>query len=389
MNCGNCGKPLEPGNGTCPHCGALNLGFQEPVNTKMGDQAAVDLGLPDDVEELNDDAPAEVVEETIEEQQPEESIYGEDVDKIEEEKENVPEGLNIDIPTVAAPTEPVGNVTGIDEVNENRNTIGDINVSETENDGIEPRSKLTKAILTLKRTKKIPTKLCIIIVIIFLTIGIITGKLVFSKNVCTVPVSSSLGKTSNNIKSNGKKSETRIGSFIYKIPDDSLYDRRENGLYIYAKDDSWRVYIQEKAGSYSDIANSQKSIKETVKLQGYDVASVVEKNIEDKLFVIINTTKTTQNRLSAYTDAGNDKLFYVEIITSTNDFSEEVLAKVSNILKDCEEVETSETKMEKIPVSDFSEVVIKSSQEYSQVKQAEAEAIKQAKAKESTTQKAQ
>lgn len=371
MNCGNCGKPLEPGNGTCPNCGALNLGFQEPVNTNMNDSSAVNLGLPDDVEELVDDKVEEIKE--VEKVEDTDEVYGEDVNAKEVQNEVEPESINIDIPTVSAPTEPVGNITGINEVNNSETTIGEINSDNGESDGIEPRSKLSKTILKITRTKTLPTKLSVLLIIIFMIIGIITGKLVFSKNVCTVPVQSSIGKSSNSIKSNGKKNETRIGSFVYKIPDDSLYDRRENGLYIYAKDDSWRVYINEKAGSYHDIANSQKSILETVKLQGFDVSDVVEKNIEDKLFVLIKNTKVTQNRLTAFTDAGNDKLFYIEIITSNNDFSEDVLAKVANILKDCESVETPETKMETISVSDFSDVVIKASQEYTQVKQAEDE----------------
>lgn len=378
MNCGNCGKPLEPGNGTCPNCGALNLGFQEPVNTNMNDSSAVDLGLPDDVEELVDDNSEKVEEaEKIENvAATSEDIYGEDVNEKEKQKEIQPESIIIDIPTVTSPAEPVSNVTGINEIDNSQTTIGEVNSDSSESDGIEPRSKLSKTFIKLKRTKTLPTKFSILLIIIFMTIGIITGKLVFSKNVCSVPVQTSIGKSSNSIKSNGKKNETRIGSFIYKIPDDSLYDRRENGLYIYAKDDSWRVYINEKAGSYHDIANSQKSILETVKLQGFDVSDVVEKNIEDKLFILIKNTKVTQNRLTAYTDAGNDKLFYIEIITSNNDFSEEVLAKVANILKDCESVETAESKMELIPVSDFSDVVIKASQEYTQVKQAEDESNK-------------
>ena len=385
MNCGNCGKPLTPGSSTCPHCGALNMGFQDEVKVKQGDSSAVDLGLPDDVEEFideeqvvtNEDGPivdnsnTAIIPEITNHQKPEEEdIYGEDVDAIEASKQATPEGIELDIPTVQEPTKPIENAMGINEVEDNKKTVGEVNTEDLINEGIEPRNKVAKIIIKMKRTKNIPVKLCVMLVIFFAVMGIITGKLVFSKNICYVNPVSDLGKSSK-IKSNGRKSITKVGSYTFKIPDDSVWDRGDDGLYIYSTDDSWRVYIQEQNGLYTNIANAKKSVKETVKNQNLAVDSVFEKEIEDKLFVIVNNTEDLTNRLTAFTDAGHDKVFFVEIVTSTNTFSEEILVKIASILKDAEFVEEKETNMEKIKVKNFAKEVIKASNEYTDLMVAE------------------
>ena len=387
MNCGNCGKPLEPGSSTCPHCGALNMGFQDEVNVKKGDSSAVDLGLPDDVEEFvdeeqvvtNENGPivdnsnVDIIPEiTKQKTEEDEDIYGEDVDAIEKAKEIKPESIELDIPTVQEPVAPVENAMGINEVDDkNKKTVGEVNTEAANvEEGIEPRNKVAKIITRVKRTKTVPVKMCVLLVVFFAVMGIVTGKLVFSKNICITTQRSDLGKSSK-IKSNGKKSETRIGSFIYKIPSDSIWDRGDNGLYIYSTDDSWRIYIKEEDGLYNNIATAKKSIKETVKANGLTVDNVVEKEIEEKLFVIINNTEINLNRLTAFTDAGHDKVFFIEIVTATNTFSEEVLAKAANILKDVEYVEEQETNMEKIAIKNFANVIIKATDEYKELKIAE------------------
>ena len=385
MNCGNCGKPLAPGSSTCPHCGALNMGFQDEVNVKKGDSSAVDLGLPDDVEEFideeqvvtNEDGPivdnsntAIIPEITNVQKREEENIYGEDVDAIEAAKQATPEDLEIDIPTVQEPTNPVGDVTGISEVAEETKTVGEVNTEALINEGIEPRNKVSKILIKMKRTKNIPVKMAIMLIIFFTVMGVITGKLVFSKNICYAKPVSDLGKSSK-IKANGKKSITRVGSYTFQIPSDTIWDRGDNGLYLYSSDDSWRAFIQEQNGLYTNIANSKKSIKETVKQQNLAVENVVEKEIEEKQFVIINNTENITNRLTAFTDAGHDKVFFIEIVTATNTFSEEVLAKISTILKDTEFVEEKETNMEKIKIKNFAKEVIKASNDYTDLTVAE------------------
>lgn len=371
MKCQACGTDLIPGNNTCPNCGNIN-GVIESQVLQSNDDDDMMLLDDDDVVITENMAPPTldvVSEENVMSQAGD--IANANVSTYEDEQEvnkkeqretnpmqDAVERVDIEIPAAKGPVEKVdlpldGSAPEVVEMTE---TIGE---NLNENVPVEETSKKSK--LSLKSVKSVPKNIMIIFGIFVFVIGLLVGKMVFSKNYCAVP---KMSKTENvKYVSDGKNNETNIGGHTYKIPKDYTYDKKDKGVIIYSKDNSWRIYIRVREGSYKDLTGSKNSIKASLKENNIDVANIKEMKIEDTSYLTIEGTLNTKNRLMAFTDAGNDSVYYTEIVTNSNDYDYDVLAVAADIIKNAV-AEKPETDIEKINVNDISELSVKASQEY-------------------------
>ncbi|MCH5167123.1 MAG: hypothetical protein J1F35_04435 [Erysipelotrichales bacterium] len=380
MNCRNCGVPLIGNNPICQNCGLDNS--QNPVI----EQASADYEtLTDDFIELDDnDEKIEITEnmapptlevekenlsagttdisnaEEVSTYSPEEEIEQANVENQSNEEEKV----DFAIPSVQTPVTDVAMPKdgSAPEVSTVQSTVG---ISEENVQALEnldnAKSKKFKIKLS-KGSKNVPKNLMIIVGITFLVVGIMLGKMFFSKNYCTVP-STSVVSSKKKFVNDGKNNVTNIGSFTYTIPNDYIYDKNDNGVLIYNKDDTFRIYITSEKGSYEDISGAKNSIRESLKENSYTVNSVKEIKSLDIDFVVFETTTNLVNRMVAFADAGEGYIYYLEIVNINNTFDYEVLEIAADIVKNVTYEEVS-TKMESIGVNNVSDISIKAAQEY-------------------------
>ena len=91
--------------------------------------------------------------------------------------------------------------------------------------------------------------------------------------------------------------------------------------------------------------------------------SFKETKIKDRLYMLIEGLTKTTSRLIAFTDAGNDHIFYMEIVTVDNIYNYDLLEIANDILVNAtfnEEV----SKIETISVYDVANIAILAAQEY-------------------------
>lgn len=411
MNCSNCNTPLIEGNNTCPNCGALNMSFgvpvqnnQIPVNTESVETQVLapveEVEMPKVVEEdslieeLDDDiqitatmAPPELevakdnltsgvtdisnanistyAPESFQEEKEEEA------ERVEQENDRV----DFNIPSVQAPVEesavvydetgvPImdgGNVINIPQEEAKKDKVQD----NQENEKI----KLGKLEVNLpfKKGKSVPMLFFIIVVVSSLVFGIVIGKLFFSKSVY-IKGSYMNNGTKTEIKkvSDGKNNVTKAGAYTFKIPEDYYYDTNNGGVSIYDEADTFRIFIRADSGSYNDIASARVSVIKTLETNSVIVKNYKEIEVEKKPFVVVETTTKMNNRLIAYTDAKNDYVFFIEVVTKSNNFNYDALDIAADIAKNAKYNE-KESEMETIKINDISAVVLKATQEYKNI----------------------
>ncbi len=420
MQCGNCGTPLIPGNNICPSCGALNMGFA-PTNGQVENQAVVSstevqnnpvsngaMNIPNPPLEMNtNQAPIENLPSSNETSQvppveenpqnvssesfpPENGIaqdtppvalnveeenltqgvkemnendistYAPEEEKTEERKEE--EQVSIQIPNVEKPVEEInmpsdGSALSVDEVPE---TVGEVSDDTTLKIGN------TKLKIKIPKGKKVSTRIFIITIIVTLVVGAILGRTLFKQNVCL----SSAPKTKTTktpLVSDGKNNITKVGNYLFTIPKSFNYDKKDKGILIYDEAGTYRIFIRDDAGSYENLASSRMSVTETLRENEMTVNNSKEMKIKEKSYLIIEGTTKLQNRLVVFTEATNDRVFYMEIVNISNNYDYTALEVADDIIKNAK-FEEQENALENIDVYDVSEVSITAAEAYQAIR---------------------
>lgn len=299
------------------------------------------------------------------------STYSEEAEaeiKTEEQNEQIrqDERVDIAIPSVGAVTEVSMPSDGsAPEVKQNNETVGE-NTSFAPQQLESPDKKKKFKISLSKGSKNVPKTLMFIVSIIFLIVGILLGKALFSKNYCNTNTTANKSVISNKkVKyvSDGKNNKTNVGGYTYKIPEAYIYDKKEGGLLVYDSSDLFRIYIKVVDGLYDDLSGAKNSIRASMQENSMNVNNVKELKANDVEFLIFETTTQLNNRMIAFASASQDQIYYLEIVDANNGFDYEILDIVADILKNAE-VEEVSTNMEKIDIKDISDVSVKAALEY-------------------------
>lgn len=373
MNCRNCGKPLTINSSICPVCGIDNDSMQEET-------LFVELDGEDEEPKITENmAPPtlNVHDENLTSGTGELSNdTGETYDPLEtyteEEREHAKEleeqSVDIAIPSVQTP---VDNVVvpkdgSAPEVVQSVETIGNTECTTNNNANLEAVGKKKKFKIAIPHgSKNVPKMLMYIVAFVFLVVGILLGKAFFSKNYCatSTPRSNKVVSSKTKFVNDGKNNVTNVGSYTYKIPESYIYDKKDKGLLIYNEEDTFRVFIRTDLGVFTDLTGAKNSVRETLKENGLIVNGLKELNTKDVELLIYETSTKSVNRMIAFADAGNNRIFYCEIVTSNNNYDYDVLAIAADIMKNATFAEVA-TNMENIDIFDISKVAIKAAGEY-------------------------
>ena len=137
----------------------------------------------------------------------------------------------------------------------------------------------------LKYVKSVPRNVCIIGIIIFFVLGLLLGKMFFSKNYCAASTKRVI--ENKKLVADGKNNITEVNNFKYKIPNSYIYDKSDGYLLIYDADNKFKIAIRSIKGSYDDLALSKVSIKESVKEQGYVVNDIKELVVSNNNYIVL------------------------------------------------------------------------------------------------------
>ncbi len=369
MNCHNCNTPLNPDSNVCPNCGTLNgvnpsnnnfmIDLDDEEDMESSPQITENMAPPSlDVQEENLTAGVKDIgaSNNI-------STYGETpVEETKEENNQTEESsVDIEIPKVQTPVANVdmpsdGSAPSID---------GEIStVGEAHNLDVST-VKLGKKTLKIKmgKSKKVPQVILIGGIVVFFILGVLVGSTVFKQNVCVSTTSKNRNKTTSKINyvSNGKNNETKAGSYTYKIPQNYNYDKQNGGVIIYSDTGDWRIFIKSEPGLYDDLATARVSVEETLKANNVTVNNIKETKIDDRNYLIVEATTRLQTRLIAFTDAKNDHIFYIEVVTTDNTYNYDILKLANDIAKNAT-YDEKVSEIENIDVYDTSTMIITASE---------------------------
>ena len=364
MNCGNCGTPLIPGNNTCPSCGALNMPLNTPpVDTQTPQEETLEsldnTVNPNQVEATTEAPTLDVQEEVLEsETEPlQESVptttYEETVPTVEQPAEKQ-EDINIDIPA-PADAQPVQvdqsvQAGGVGEVAAPQETAGnDIVVPEKNAMSFKIGGKTLKIKMGKFNAQKV-----LVFVGVF-ALGLFMGYLMFGNRTTTKCVKSVV--TNKNLVSNGKNNETYINGYKYKIPTSYTYDKTNEGIVVYDSDQTYKMYIRSMVFKYDEIVKSKLSLQQTLIDNQFKVDNIKELIFNEHGYLVITITTGMNNRMIGITDAGDGKIFYVEIVTVDNNYNTDIFNAADDIIQNAERTNDI-TQVEKLSIKDLSQLIV-------------------------------
>lgn len=211
--------------------------------------------------------------------------------------------------------------------------------------------------------KKIPILFVLIVVAVSLLIGGSIGATMFPKIIYSNASNSAANKNTKARVSDGKNNKTIAGDYTFTIPDKYYYDKSNSGVLVYDTNDSFRIFIKPIEIKYDDIANAKTSVKETLNSAEIKVSSIKEININEHAYLVAETIDDLTNRLIAFTTAGEETSFYIEVVTATNKFDYDCLDLADDISYNAKAI-GEKSNMESINVNDVSKLIISASNIY-------------------------
>ena len=212
--------------------------------------------------------------------------------------------------------------------------------------------------------KNVPMSFAILIGILSMIVGGYIGKTLFPTVIFNNRASAtSVNQNASARVADGKNNTTQAGNYTYKIPEKYVYDKYKQGVLIYDKADTFRIYIRGQEGIYNDIANAKTSVKATMEEKGLFIKNIKEASIKEHPYIIAEAIDNLNNRMIAFTKASDKDVFYVEIVTSSNNYDYSVLELADDILTNATYNEETSA-MEKIEVNDIASLIINASEVY-------------------------
>lgn len=350
MNCKNCSEILDSNVLVCPKCGFDNS-INQPIDALDEEVVVNQIDVNAAPEELNfasEDLTSKSMDITAASNV---DTYDSSITfKTEESQVNstIQDEIDIAIPSVVEPT--------IDD------KVNADNVSNVALDNITDKDlKKSKFKFSSLLGKKISFVAFIIGIIAFLGVGYLIGSSLSSGNYVR-PVSTTT-YTGFKTVADGHNNITTLGEYVFKIPESYQYDKKNNGLFIYSNDDTWRIYIRPQKDSYQDVSSSKTSLKESLKLQGLTIGNIIETKVNERAFLCIETTLNATNRLIAVTKYDDSNLFYLEIVTYDNNYLYDVLSLIDDLIKNAE-INEKVSNMEGISVYDVYDIINSVGQNY-------------------------
>lgn len=344
MKCSKCGTLLEEGSNVCPNCqNIMSLEDIEEIE-ELDDSSLISENMaPPSLEVNEENLTSGVVDINT---NGNEALYEEDPEKKEivdlDETPNQNSNVDIAIPSVSEVVENADAVTGV--------------VSEADK---EDKKKKLKFNFNLKGS--VPALYMIIASFATLVVGMLLGKSLFS----TAYISAGCNASNINTKvvADGKNNETYLNGLTFKVPSAYLYDKRDNGLVIYDKNGKVRMYARLDYGIYDDLAISKTSIKESLKAKKIIVNTIEERKINDSNYLVLEVSTTdNQNRLLAFRKFDDARVFYMEIIDTTNNYNREALNVLDDVINNVKETEGAT--IESVGLYDVSKLLISTAKEY-------------------------
>lgn len=177
----------------------------------------------------------------------------------------------------------------------------------------------------------------VILIGIVILIFILTGK----KGTVTNP-NEDLNNGGTTVVNNTSTYKVNFSNFTFNIPNDYVYTTKNNMMLLSDSSGTWAAAVGVLDGaSYSQLFINKNSIQKSLISNGYSSSAAVEKTLKGRSFITVETSKNNNNVLVAYSDAGMNMIFGVEIYTVNNDYDYNVLEKVADILNDAKYNATS------------------------------------------------
>lgn len=176
----------------------------------------------------------------------------------------------------------------------------------------------------------------VILIGLVILIFILTGK----KETVTTP-NENLNNGGTTVVNNTSTYKVNFSNFTFNIPNDYIYTTQDNVMLLTDSSGSWAVGITIIDGAYSKLLINKNSLQKNFEKDGYTSNAAVEKTIKGRAFITTEISKSGNNMLTAYSDAGMNMIFTLVIYTTNNNYDYDILEKVADILNDAKYNATS------------------------------------------------
>ena len=172
----------------------------------------------------------------------------------------------------------------------------------------------------------------VIVVVIFAVVIAIT---VFTKK------SNNTYSENYGFSTSTKTYKVNFKGFTFSIPDDLVYEEKENMLYIGDEEGTWVTELGLEQGNFSQIKSNKNQLPAIMQQNGYTCSDAVEKTLGGVEFITMEIAYGSENAIAALAKANSMYFVGVTAWNKDNELDYKLLETIAPIINSIEQTPVS------------------------------------------------
>ncbi len=138
-----------------------------------------------------------------------------------------------------------------------------------------------------------------------------------------------------------KTYKVNFKGFTFSIPDNLVYEEKNDALYIGDEEGTWITQLSLEPGSFSQIKSKKSQLPSALQQGGYTSSTAVEKTLGGVEFVTMEIAYGGNNAILAFAKANS--MYYIGVVVSTldNDIDYKLLETIAPVISSAEQTTAS------------------------------------------------
>lgn len=182
----------------------------------------------------------------------------------------------------------------------------------------------------------------------YVIIGVVIVVAIFA----VVIVISMFNNNDNNVYSGGsggsgitntsnKTYKVNFKGFTFSIPDNLVYEERDDMLYVGDEEGTWLTQLELEQGSFAQLKSNKSQLASLMQQNGYTCSAAAEKTLGGVEFITMEIAYGGENAIAALAKANSMYFIGITAFNQDNDIDYKLLEKIAPIINSAEQTSAS------------------------------------------------
>lgn len=138
-----------------------------------------------------------------------------------------------------------------------------------------------------------------------------------------------------------KTYKVNFKGFTFSIPDNLVYEERNDMLYVGDEEGTWLTQLELEQGSFAQLKSNKSQLASVMQQNGYTCSAAAEKTLGGVEFITMEIAYGGENAIAALAKANSMYFIGITAYNQDNDIDYKLLEKIAPIINSAEQTSVS------------------------------------------------